>query len=299
MTKPKLSPSTSQPAALPPTPAARLFTSEALRRAWLAVKRTGGGAGVDGITLAKFEANLPAELSQLQQQLISGAYQPRPLRRILIPKADGGLRPLALWALRDRIAQRTVYDMLAPLFEPRFLPCSFGFRTGLGVAAAIQQLQCYRDQNRLWVVDADIAHCFDSIATDRLLPLIAAVVQEPLLLTYLERWLAARILNSADGVPEVAGASQGSVLSPLLANIYLHQIDCVLTAQQVALLRYADDLLICCRRKGEAEAALALVGRVLGDWQLQLSPRKTGIRHFDQGFAWLGYFFIRRECYRL
>lgn len=284
---------------IPATPPTQLFTTAALRRAWLAVKRTGGGAGVDGMTIQKFEADLEAELTQLRQQLISGDYAPRPLRRILVPKPNGGLRPLALWALRDRIAQRLVYDIIAPSFEAIFLPCSMGFRPGLGVADAVARVQALRHENRRWVVDADIKDCFDSIDRVRLLDLVAQRVADPLLLRYVERWLTADIFNTADGIPQKAGASQGSVLSPLLANIYLHQIDLTLTAQALAVVRYADDLIVCCQRKAEAQHALVAVHDALRQWGLQLNEQKTCLRHFSTGFPWLGYFFVRDECYQL
>ncbi|MEZ4673340.1 MAG: reverse transcriptase domain-containing protein [Caldilineaceae bacterium] len=270
-----------------------------LRRSWLAVKKTGGGAGADGMTIQKFEADLTQQLSNLRTQLISGDYQPRALRRIMVPKANGGLRPLALWALPDRIAQRVVYDIIAPTFEAIFLPCSMGFRPGLGVQDAVTALQHLRDENLHWVVDADIKDCFDSIDPQRLMPLIAARVEDALLLRYIERWLDAKIFNSADGVPTAAGASQGSVLSPLLANIYLHEVDQLLVGQQLNLIRYADDLVVCCRRKSEAQHALVAVHDALHYWQLTLNERKTRILHFSDGFEWLGHFFVRQECYRL
>lgn len=284
---------------VPATEPERLFSLVALRRAWLAVKRTGGGAGVDGMSIQKFEASLEQELGELRKELIRGDYQPRPMRRILVPKPSGGLRPLALWALRDRTAQRVVYDILAPCFEAIFLPCSFGFRPGLGVENAIRRLQELRDEQRCWVVDADIKDCFDRINSQRLLGLVAERVQDALLLRYVERWLEAKIFNTADGVPQKAGASQGNVLSPLLANIYLHQVDRLLIDQQLALIRYADDLVVCCRRKTDAQHALVAVHDALTQWGLQLNEHKTRIVHFDQGFDWLGHFLVRRECYRL
>lgn len=282
--------------AIPPV---QLFTTAALRRAWLAVKRSGGGAGVDGMTIQKFEANLAQELAQLRQQLISGEYMPRPIRRILVPKPSGGLRPLALWALRDRIAQRLIYDIIAAVFEASFLSCSMGFRPGLGVQDAIQRLQALRDQNLRWVVDADIKDCFDNIDSQRLLLLVAERVEDPLILRYIERWLDAKIFNTADGIPKKAGASQGSVLSPLLANIYLHQVDLILTEEKLVFVRYADDLVLCCRRKSEAQHALVAVHDALRQWGLQLNERKTQLAHFDRGFPWLGHFFVRNECYQL
>jgi len=276
-----------------------IFTLDAVRRAWLAIKQAGGGAGVDGETLAQFGAALEINLGELYQALASGGYRPKPVRQVLVPKEQGGLRPLALWALRDRIAQRTVYELLLPQFEPIFLPCSFGFRPERRVEDAVQQVVRHRNTNLRWVVDADIQRCFDEIDSDRLLHLLRARVREPLLLCYVAAWLHADILNSADGMPRKAGASQGNVLSPLLANLYLHEFDQALTRQNLALVRYADDFVICCRRKEEAQRAQDQVVQALAGLKLKVHPNKNQIVHFDQGFAWLGYFFIRNECYRV
>ncbi len=276
-----------------------LFSPDSLRRAWLSIKQAGGGAGVDGVTIAHFEQSLESHLAELGEELRGGHYRPRPLRQVLVPKDKGGLRPLVLWALRDRIAQRAIYDLLAPRFEPHFLPCSFGFRRGRAVEDAIQQVTVHRNANLRWVVDADIKQCFDSIDSDLLMRLVKRQIKEPLLLRYVSGWLGADILNSADGLPRKAGASQGNVLSPLLANIYLHEFDRQLTQHKLALVRYADDFVICCRCKEEAQMALQHARQSLNQLKLEIHPQKTTIVHFDQGFGWLGYFFIRNECYRL
>jgi group II intron reverse transcriptase/maturase len=278
---------------------ARFFSLDALQRAWLAVKRAGGGAGVDAVTLTSFAARLAEELGRLREELASGRYRPRPVRRVLVPKPNGGLRPLALWALRDRVAQRAVYDIIAPSFEAVFLPCSFGYRPGLGAEDAVRQVLTYRDRNLRWVVNGDIQDCFDSIPSDQLMGLVARRVDDSLLRQYISGWLAAQILNGVDGVPTQAGASQGSVLSPLLANIYLHEVDRLLVTRKLALVRYADDLVICCARKADAQAALVATNEALGEWGLRLNEHKTHVVHFDQGFAWLGYFLLRGECFRL
>jgi RNA-directed DNA polymerase len=280
-------------------PAERWFTPAALRRGWLAVKAAKGGPGVDGLSLQQFEAALERELATLRIELISGTYQPQPVRQVLVPKADVGVRPLAIWALRDRVAQRVVYDLIAPVFEATFLPCSFGFRPGYGVQDAIAALEQQRDSNLRWVVDADIQDCFEAIDSVRLLKLVAQRVQDRLLRRYIAGWLQAQILNSADGVPKRAGTSQGNVLSPLLANIYLHRFDQMFVQRKLAYLRYADDFVICCRQKAEAEEALLLCRQTLKPLGLQLNEKKTRIVHFDQGFTWLGYFWVRRESYRL
>lgn len=280
-------------------PPERFFTPDALRRAWLAIRRAGGGAGVDGVTLSRFARNLDGELASLRDELVRDVYRPRPLRQVLVPKGDGGLRPLAIWALRDRIAQRAVYEILAPSFESIFLPVSFGFRPGLGVEDAVAQVARHRDAHLRWVVDGDIEQCFDSIDARRLYKLTARRVQDRLLLRYVRGWLEADILNSADGVPRKAGASQGSALSPLLANIYLHEFDRALTAKKLALVRYADDFVICCRRKAEAEAALEQAEKNLARLGLTMNQRKSRVVHLDEGLGWLGYFFVRQECYRV
>ena len=280
-------------------PAQQLFSLEAMQRAWLAVKRAGGGAGMDGVTITQFEANLTQELRELQRLLASGEYRPKPVRQVWVPKTRGGLRPLALWALRDRVAQRAVYELLAPVFEPHFLPCSFGFRPGLGVQDAVAALQRQRDTGLRWVVDADIEDCFGAIPTDRLMALIVARVHDRLLRRYVRGWLEADIMNSADGRPRQAGTSQGSVLSPLLANVYLHQVDVLMMREGLAFLRYADDFVIGCRRRREAEAALHFSEQTLQGWGLRLNAHKSRIVHLDQGLTWLGYFFVGNACYAL
>lgn len=280
-------------------PPERLFTHAALHQAWRAVKQAKGGPGVDGVTIAQFEARLDEELMALQKELTAGAYRPRPLRQVLVPKAGEGMRGLAIWALRDRVAQRVVYDLIAPVFEPHFLPCSFGYRPGLGVEQAVQRVIDHRNANLRWVVDADIMHCFDAIDSRRLFGMVRQRVRDRLVLRYIEQWLQVQLLSSLDGKPRRAGASQGSVLSPLLANIYLHTLDQALTARGLALVRYADDFVICCRRRADAQSALSQAQAALQRLGLELHPQKTQIVHFDQGFAWLGHFFIRNECHRL
>lgn len=276
-------------------PPERLFTPQRMQQAWLAVKRAGGGAGVDGVTLDRFGDPKKEHLVALRKELLSGAYKPNPVRRVFVPKPDGGLRALGIWALRDRVAQRVVYDLIAPSFEAIFLPCSFGFRPGRRVADAVEQLCIYRDQNLRWILDGDIYHCFDEIDPKRLMPLVKRRVRDALLLRYVQGWLKADIWNSLDGVPQTVGVGQGSALSPLLANIYLHEMDVALTSQGYALVRYADDFVVCCRRKSDAQVAEKATAEALRKLGLQLHPRKKKIIHLDQGLEWLGHFFLRNE----
>lgn len=276
-----------------------LFSMDALRRAWLKVKAAGGGPGIDGVSLAQFEAGLDKRLKRLRADILAGRYQPRPVKRLLAPKPQGGLRPLALWSLRDKVAQRVVTDCIEPYFESQFLDCSFGFRPGRGVAGAVGLVLAQYQANRRWVADIDIKDCFDSLDAGLLLGFIRRQVRDPLIVGLIQLWLKARIFNTLSGAPAAAGASQGAVISPLLANIYLHQVDVQLTRQNYHLVRYADDLLICCRRKVEAEQALQATAEALGRVKLRLNPLKSQVVHFDQGFKFLGYFFLKNEHYRL
>lgn len=284
---------------LRPQPPERLFSQRRLQQAWLAVKQAGGGAGVDGVTLAEFARPEGGHLERLRRELVAGSYKPHPVRQVLVPKPGGGLRALGIWALRDRVAQRAVYDLIAPSFEAIFLPCSFGFRPGRSVADAVRQVCAHRDQHLRWVLDGDIYHCFDEIDSTILMPLVRRRVRDPRLLRYVHGWLKADIFNSMDGASQQAGVGQGSVLSPLLANVYLHEMDVALTRQGLALVRYADDFVVCCRRKSEADAARQAAAAVLKTLRLRLRPDKTGIVHLDEGLEWLGYFFLRNECYPL
>lgn len=254
---------------------------------------------MDLVSIERFERDLEANLRQLQSELISGQYRPQPVKRIFVPKAQGGLRPLALWTLRDKIAQRVVYDCIEPVFETQFLDCSYGFRPGRSVQDAVEQVMAHRDQGRCWVVDADIDRCFDSIDGRLLMKFISRQVKDKLLLELLEGWLKARIFNSLDGGRAMAGASQGGVISPLLCNVYLHQFDLDLTRRKLCLVRFADDFLILCRRKKGAQRALKAVEDALSRIRLGLNPHKTRLVHFDQGFKFLGVFFLRNEHFYL
>lgn len=276
-----------------------LFSLDTLRRAWLKVRAVGGGPGVDGVTIERFEANLEANLAALRADLLKRRYKPQPVKRLLAPKPGGGLRPLALWALRDKVAQRVIYDCIEPYFERHFLRCSFGFRPNLGVANAVKAIVAHRDANRRWVADVDIKDCFDSLDRSLLLQLVGQQVKDQFILSLIGLWLNARIFNELNGTAARAGVAQGAILSPLLANIYLHQVDLGLTRQRHYLIRYADDVLICCQYKQEAERALRDTAAALKQVKLELNPRKSRVVHFDQGFKFLGVFFLRKEYFEL
>ncbi len=280
---------------------ATLFSPEAMSRAWQSVRHNGPTPGVDGVTFRQFAQRLDRNLEDLRRELETGVYEPLPVKRILIPKTDGGLRPLAIWALRDRIAQRVVHDALVPLLEPLFLDCSYGFRPGRAVADAARVITAARDAGYRWVVDADIEDCFGSLDYRQMMAQVRAHVHEDVLVTLVDKWLNARVQNPASGRPTKAATSQGGVITPVLANLYLHPFDVEITrrVRDGRLVRFADDFVILCRKRQEAATALEVAEHVLRRLRLQLNPRKTRLVHFDEGFSYLGVFFLRNEQFAL
>ncbi len=279
--------------------ARQMSSLDNLMRAWRRVKANGGGPGVDGESLQAFEANLKSNLEALRAALESGRYQPQPVRRVWTPKASGGQRPLAILTIRDRIVQRALYDLLAPVYERRFLDCSYGFREGRSTQDAVAAIVKWRDQGRRWVVDGDIRDCFETLDHRLLLETVTREVKDQRVLRLIERWLKAQVFNDLSGRDPASGTFQGGVISPLLANIYLHDFDETLSKAGLALVRYADDWVILCAKKAEAQAALATATQALERLKLALNPYKTRLVHFNDGFRFVGVFFVRGECYRL
>lgn len=275
-----------------------VFNEAAFMRGWRAVKANGGGPGVDGVDIARFEAELQGNIGRLLREIHQGTYRPQRVNRVLIPKRNDGLRPLAIWALRDRVAQRAVHDWLEPQFEGQFLECSHGFRPGRSVDSAVAAVLRARDEGLRYVVDADIKDCFDSIDAEMLSMKLRGRIKDQKTLQVIELWLRAGMLN-ADGRVRAAGAAQGGVLSPLLSNIYLHDFDLAMQKRKVRLVRYADDFVILCKREQDAQTALRGAEQALVRLKLEIQPYKTRIASFDQGFKFLGVFFIRDEHYRL
>jgi RNA-directed DNA polymerase len=279
--------------------APRLWSKDNLRRAWRKVKANGGGPGADGESLREFERNLQANLDELQAALRSGAYSPQPVRRVVVPKPSGGSRRLAILTVRDRIAQRVVYDALAPMYEDKFLDCSFGFREGRSTRDAVAAVLRWRDRGQRWVVDGDIKDCFENLDHRTLVSLVSRDVHDRRIVQLIEAWLRAQVFNDLSGRDPAAGTFQGGVISPLLANVYLHEFDAAMTRAGLSLVRYADDWVILAPKKSDAEAAMEAAARALERLKLALNPYKTRVAHFNQGFVFVGTFFIRNEHFLL
>ena len=275
-----------------------VFSEEALWRAWRAVRANGGAAGSDDIDLATFEARLDERLAALRVELINGSYRPQRVMSFGIRKASGGMRPLVLWAVRDRVAQRAVYEWLEPQVEREFLDCSHGFRPGRSVDTAVSAVVAARDEGLRWVMETDIRQCFDSIDPALLIEMLRRRRLRRDVLWLLELWLTVPVMG-ADGQRRPVGVAQGNVLSPLLSNLYLHPFDEIVTGKGRRLVRYADDLVVLTKKRNEATAAQAEVAAALAKLRLEVKPDKTAIRTFDDGFKFLGVFFIRNEHYKV
>ncbi len=263
---------------------------EMMFRAFRNVKQNRGAAGVDKVSIQMFEANLEQNLDRLMRQLKDGTYQPQPLRRAYVPKSDGRQRPLGIPAVRDRVAQDVLRQLLNPVFEPLFHRCSFGFRSGRNCHLAVVEILTLWREGYRYVVDADITGFFDNIPHHVILGAVAAEVADGNVLRLVQKILTAGVMEDGAFRPTQIGTPQGGVISPLLANIVLNHLDWKLHEAGYYFVRYADDFVVLAKSPQAAEEALRFVDRVLVDeLGLQLNQQKTMVTSFRNGFAFLGF----------
>ena len=265
-----------------------------LEAAWEKVSANKGAAGVDGQGIKRFEAHAELYLTELATALREHSYRPQPIRRVEIPKGDGRTRPLGIPTVKDRIVQTAVKFALEPIFEATFRPTSYGFRPGRGCQGALREVAQLIEDGYAFVVDADFESYFDTIPHERLMQRVEERVSDGCILELLHGWLKQDIMQDLQRWTPTEGTPQGAVISPLLANIYLHPLDELMAARGYRMVRYADDFVVLCKSREEADAALAEIRAWVADNGLRLHPGKTHIgdcRQRGEGFEFLGYRF--------
>ena len=275
----------------------KVYADRTLELAWEKVESNAGGSGVDSITIERFAKDCPRGLLDLKEQLRTASYQPRPVKRVWIPKpGTNEKRPLGIPTVRDRIVQTALRMVIEPIFEHRFAEHSYGFRPGRGCKDALRRVQTLLNEGCTWIVDADLKAYFDTIPKDRLMGRVKERIADSRVLTLIRSYLEQGVMEELTlHEPTQRGTPQGAVISPLLANIYLDPLDHLLAAGGVEMVRYADDFVLLCRSEDEAKAALARVQTWVGENGLTLHPEKTRLVDATQpgGFDFLGYHFER------
>jgi RNA-directed DNA polymerase len=272
----------------------KVYALTTLRLAWTKVRANQGAAGSDAQSIALFEQQAEMHLQRLHEQLRQGTYQPQPVRRVWIDKPGStDKRPLGIPAVRDRVVQTALRLVLEPIWEARFAEQSYGFRPGRGCKDALRRVEQLLQAGYTHVVDADLKSYFDSIAHDRLMADVRQQVADGRVLTLVESYLHAKVIDGLQEWEPEQGTPQGAVISPLLANLYLNELDHAMAQGGYPMVRYADDFVILCRSRAEAEQALAQVRQHAEARGLTLHPTKTRLVDMSQagGFDFLGYHF--------
>lgn len=264
-----------------------------MEEAFLEVKRNKGAPGIDGIPIQGFEFGMEDNVQVLQQELKGKEYTPMPVKRVYIPKADGTERPLGIPTVRDRVVQASVRRIIEPIFEKKFMDCSFGFRPGRDAHMAIKKIRKDLMDGYVYVIDADLKAYFDTIPHEKLIEAIREEIVDGSVIHLIKQFLKAGVMDGGSYHINDRGTPQGGVISPLLANIYLHPLDELMTERGHRITRYADDFVICCKSQKGAERVLRSITRFLEEkLDLTIHPEKTSIvNNLEEYFVFLGYEF--------
>jgi RNA-directed DNA polymerase len=277
----------------------KVYTDANLRAAWKRVRANKGAAGVDAQSVAAFSHAEDKYLGEIREALQASTYRPAPIRRAWIPKPGRAeRRPLGIPTVKDRIVQTALRNVLEPIYEARFAETSYGFRPGRSCKDALRRVDEQLKQGFTWVVDADIRSYFETIDRELLMEAVKEEVADGRIIDLIEGYLEQPVMDGLERWNPATGTPQGAVISPLLANIYLHVVDEAMSKAGHAVTRYADDLVVLCKSETEARAALALLEALMQRLKLTLHPDKTRIVdavNDEHGFEFLGYRFAGRR----
>lgn len=275
------------------------ITDELMFKAWKSVKKNRGAAGIDKVSIEMFEANLEQNLERLKRNLKDRSYHPKPLKRKWIPKGpekNAKLRPLGIPAVRCRVAQEIIRRLINPIYEKKFHDNSFGFRPGRSCHHAVARVHLYLKEGYRHVVDADIKGFFDNIQHELIMNELRSEIADGNILNLVERFLKAGVMEEGQLRPTTRGTPQGGVISPLLANAVLNHLDQKMEERGYKFVRYADDFIVLCRTKLQAESALDYITEVIEkELNLELSQEKTHISQAKDGFDFLGFTITTRN----
>lgn len=287
------------------------------QQAWFKVSaKQSNSAGIDNETIADFGNNLTYNLTQLIDSIANNNYQPLPCKQVFIPKKKNQLRELKIPTIKDRIIQHALLNVLTPLIEPKFFSCSFAYRPNLSYINAVEKIAQWRDNGYFFVIDADIVKFFDNINHQRLLTEIEKIFDNSqssltspqtnfkkeeinFILGLIKTWISVGVSTKNGQIPATKGVPQGAVISPFLANIYLHEFDQILTYSDLKLVRYADDFLVLANSQERIITAFSQVVEILKDMNLELHQNKTQVTNFDRGFRFLGHGFLQNAIFPL
>lgn len=269
----------------------KVYRLENLERAYRAVRANKGAPGVDGETVEAFGENQKERLHQLHHELKTGTYEPQPVLRVEIPKADGSKRPLGIPTVKDRVVQQALLNILQPIFEPDFHPSSYGYRPGRSCHQAVAKAERFMNKYSLeYVVDMDLSKCFDRLDHNLILKGVNRRVSDGSVLRLIKKFLTAGVMKDGTWEETNIGSPQGGVISPLLTNIYLDQFDQEMKRRGVRIVRYADDILIFARTHREARQYQKLAAEILeNELKLVVNKEKTHLTSVNEGVAYLGF----------
>jgi group II intron reverse transcriptase/maturase len=281
----------------------RMLHEKGLLQAFRKVKSNKGKPGIDGQTIEDFAENCAEEIAQLASELRSKSYRPKPVKRVEIPKGDGGKRLLGIPTVRDRVVQQALLNILQPIFDPGFHPSSYGYRPGRSPQQAVAKASAFIRRYQLkWVADMDLSRCFDTLNHDHILGSIRRKIADGSILNLLRMFLQSGVMIGERWQASEDGSPQGGVISPLIANIYLDDFDQFMKGRGHRIVRFADDILIFTRSKSAAHNALNVARSYLeGELLLTVNEQKSHVVHSSKGVKYLGveihtgYTRIKRE----